>query len=419
VRVTILMASLALSLLAGCHSDPPVVNVNASGGNNVAYNSAYEINEGQALDFVVAPATPGAKVTATGLPKNASFANNVFSFTPDYTQAGIYTVTFTITAGSTVTTSEVAIRVLNTLHIDTPALQTVNEGSTATAIMFPNNEPMGTVVNYSADLSAAPGASFDPVTTTLTFTPSWKWLDTNPAQVSIVVTAQATEPDTGKVDTSTARVLFEVQEATSFADEIVPIFMYPTGLTPTAIAQTSQPNWQAPEGHYCVNCHSNFGIFSPQAAAGMDLTGTGSTTPTAPNIGVIYNTYLFNVAPQQNMSAAGPPACFQGAAMMPTSTLMRVAPNDLANSLLYQKISGTDGKGNPGGPSCGVQMPNSLNQWYLTVSDQTAWDACPKTTSGDACRTALDCAPNDVQCAVNARYVHKVAVWINAGAPNN
>src|SRR4051794_38237253 len=95
-------ALLTLSLIA-CKQDPPIVNISTlPNGNDVTLASAYDIQEGSSLDLVVAPDTVGASVTTSTLPKNAVFANGIFSFTPDYSQAGLYSVTFTITVGTDV-----------------------------------------------------------------------------------------------------------------------------------------------------------------------------------------------------------------------------------------------------------------------------------------------------------------------------
>ena len=87
--------------------------------------NAYEIDEGSSLDLVVAPDTAGAMVTASTLPTNAVLTNGIFSFTPDYTQAGIYSITFTVTAGagSGATTTTIAVRVRNVVDVRRAGLQ--------------------------------------------------------------------------------------------------------------------------------------------------------------------------------------------------------------------------------------------------------------------------------------------------------
>lgn len=78
--------------------------------------SAYDINEGSSLDIVLT-GTAGASIRTTPLPKNAVVKDGIFSFTPDYSQAGLYSITFTITFGKTVITRTVGVRVLNVIHI--------------------------------------------------------------------------------------------------------------------------------------------------------------------------------------------------------------------------------------------------------------------------------------------------------------
>jgi hypothetical protein len=406
LRIVGLALLPALACLAGCKSTPPTVTVNTSPGGGVNLASAYDVAEGAALDFVVDPGVAGAKVTASNLPKNATFANNVFSFSPDYTQAGLVSVTFTITAGSTVTQKIVAIRVLNVLHIETPALIVVSEGSTAPPVSFPNNEPMGTIVNYSADLTAAgTDATFDPVTGTLSFTPSWFWLDSKPAQLAITVTAETTEPDTGKVDTSTSKVLYQIKEATSFSRELYPLFLYPSTQVNSDAALPANANLvDTTYGHNCLFCHNSAVQMPP--AANMDFRPTGSNPASA------LRAVLVNHPPSSN--AMG------GSCYGQDPSVMRVVPGDLTKSIWFWKISGTDGAGNPTVP-CGQQMPENFQWYWWSVGDQDAWNSCnPQYVAGDnTCHDMYLCPSTDASCKLNSRYVRKAAIWILAGAEDN
>jgi hypothetical protein len=385
---TIFAAALVLS----CNGQAPVVNINTlPSGNDATLASAYNIQEGAALDLVVAPDTAGAMVTTSSLPTHAVLNNGIFSFTPDYTQAGLYSVQFTITTGTVVTVKTIGIRVLNVIHIDTPALTVVSEGSAAPDITFASADPAGTIVNYSADLSQAPGAKFDPVTAKLTFAPSFKWLDSKAAALAILVTAEGTEIDTGKTDTSTAKVLYQINEATSFSQELVPLFLLPVGAT-----GGTHPEWESSEGHNCMSagCHDGTGT-SP---AGIDFH---------PNS--IYDQLVNHTIANDGINGS---TCNSLAA----GGVQRVTPNDLTKSLWFMKISGTDGAGNPG-PPCGVQMAENQPYNWWTVSDQDAWNACAPTDTN--CRSALNCVATDINCKLNSRYVRKAAIWIMAGAPKN
>ncbi len=140
------------------------------------FNSAYTINEGQNLAFTVTATDPDGTaptVSASGLPTGAGFVGNAFSWTPDYTQAGVYTVTFTATDGTLATAQVVTITVLN---VDTPpvfsgfnAAYTINEGSLLTFTVTAT-DPEGMPVTITA-AGLPTGASF--AGNVFTWTPSY------------------------------------------------------------------------------------------------------------------------------------------------------------------------------------------------------------------------------------------------------
>jgi len=349
---------------------------------------SYDIDEGATLDLVIDPGNANAMVAASTLPTNATFQNGVFSFAPSYSQSGLYPVTFTSTAGSGMASLSIAVRVHNVIHIVAPALAVVNEGSATAAATFSSDDPSGTVITYSADVVGVPGATFDPIARTLSFTPSWRWLDSRPALLEIDVTAQGQELDTGVQRSSTAHVVYQIKEATSFSNELVPLFLLPIGAT-----NGLSPELESVEGHGCVTAVCHGGGTSP---AGIDF-----------HPAVIYDELVnHDVAPDgvNGSTCGGLP-----------STVKRVVPGDVTKSLFYMKISGTDGAGGVG-PPCGVQQPTSQLFNYWTVTDQDAWNACPP--AGE-CRTSLVCPTGDIVCKTQSRYVRKVRVWIEAGAPNN
>ena len=200
------------------------------------------------------------------------------------------------------------------------------------------------------------------------------------------MTAEGQEIDTGKQRTSTAKVLYQINEATSFKQELVPLFMLPLGAGDVTI--------QNKEGHNCVFCHDGGGA-SP---AGIDFH---------PN--TIYDQLV-----NHDIAADG----INGSTCATQSTLglKRIVPGDLTKSLWFMKVSGTDGAGGSS-PPCGTQMPLNQPHNYWTTSDQDAWDACPN--GNNDCRTALNCVSTDLDCKLNARLVRKASVWIKAGALNN
>lgn len=389
------LSVVLLMAFVGCSEDAPTVNVTVPPGNGPAVANAYDVDEGSSLDLVIAPEATGATITSSTLPTHATLSGGVFSFTPDYTQAGIYSVTFTIAEGTgsaaTTTTTTIAVRVHNLIHITPPpSVVNVNEGSAAGDVTFSSTDLPGTVVQYTADVASFPGATFDPVSAKLSFKPSWRWRDSRPAAIAITVTAEGTEIDSGKTTTSTAKVLYQINEATSFKDELVPMFLLPIGAT-----SGTHPEWESVEGHNCMSagCHDGTGT-SP---AGLDYH---------PNS--IYNELVNKAVSLDSINGS---TCHSLAA----SGVKQVVPNDPSKSLWYMKISGTDGNGGDG-PPCGVQQ--SVNQPFnwLTVTDTDAWLACPPASN---CRSALNCSQTDIACKLDARYVRKARLWILAGAPNN
>jgi photosystem II stability/assembly factor-like uncharacterized protein len=130
-----------------------------------------EINEGALLKFKVSATDPNSDDTlalsASPLPSNASFdpLTGIFSFTPDYTQAGIYNVTFAVSDGFANDSEKITITVKN---VNQPPVlnpignRIVDEGSEL-AILISANDPDGDTLIYSA-LGLPTGATFDPAT---------------------------------------------------------------------------------------------------------------------------------------------------------------------------------------------------------------------------------------------------------------
>ena len=137
------------------------------------------INEGTSLAFTVSATDPdGDAITysATGLPTGASFdpSTHIFTWTPDYTQAGVYTVTFTASDGNLSASQNVVITVAN---INLPPIidpigdKTVAEGS-ALSFVISATDPDGNTITYLAT-GLPQGATFDPNTRTFSWTPDY------------------------------------------------------------------------------------------------------------------------------------------------------------------------------------------------------------------------------------------------------
>ncbi|NLY74548.1 MAG: tandem-95 repeat protein [Firmicutes bacterium] len=137
------------------------------------------VNEGQLLEFTVAAVDPDGDeltYTATGLPEGASFdpTTRVFSWTPSYAQAGIYTVTFQVSDGGLTDSIEVKItvnQVNRAPEFESIVDQIVNEGQllefTVAAV-----DPDGDELTYTAT-GLPEGAGFDPTTRVFSWTPSY------------------------------------------------------------------------------------------------------------------------------------------------------------------------------------------------------------------------------------------------------
>lgn len=347
-------------------------------------DDVYQLDEGATLDLLIdAPA--GASVNLTTNLPNATLAGQVFTFHPDYTQAGLHTFDFSIADDSSTTTKTIAVRVFNVIHAMPVAPITVAEGVAAPTQTFTSNDPAGTIVSFHTDLTAVPGATFDAATGKLDFKPSIRWLDAHGPQVVITVTAEGLELDSGRWDTTTYDVVYSITEVTSFSEEILPIFANPIG-------GAGPPDQQTFEGHNCVQCHDG----SAGSPAGMDLHPSTA--------------YAALVNHDISVDGIVGSTCHSLAA----SGVKQVVPNMPAKSLLYMKMSGTDGGTGTTVP-CGVQMSSNNSAYYVTVTDQDAWNLCPN----DTCRQSLLCSSASLSCKTDARYVRKLRVWIAAGAPNN
>lgn len=112
-------------------NDPPSLSVSpavvtVSEGQPVTLNlSATEVDTGQTLSFTVTGAPQGSALTTT------SATTALFSWTPNFTQAGSYTLSFKVTDNGTPPlsdTKEVKVTVTDISSFSVPGSQVVNEG---------------------------------------------------------------------------------------------------------------------------------------------------------------------------------------------------------------------------------------------------------------------------------------------------
>ncbi len=154
------------------------------------------VSEGQTLSFVATSTDPDGDTltySATNLPPGALFdaATGAFVWTPDFTQAGSYTVTL---AASDDGTPSMSVSESIVITVDptnrTPILNTignkqVEEGQLLTFTLVAT-DPDGDTLTYSA-LNLPSGASLHPTTGTFTWTPSYTQSD-NYMDVELTVT---------------------------------------------------------------------------------------------------------------------------------------------------------------------------------------------------------------------------------------
>jgi len=139
----------------GALTDSEVVTITVSNTNRapeLAAIGAQSAAEGTELSFGVSASDPDGTtptVTASGLPSGATFAGGTFTWTPDYTQAGSYDVTFTADDGALTDSEGVTISVT---AVDTTPPMVLITGPAADAS---NVAPTTTVtVTFSEDMDS-------------------------------------------------------------------------------------------------------------------------------------------------------------------------------------------------------------------------------------------------------------------------
>ncbi|MBM3250043.1 MAG: tandem-95 repeat protein, partial [Candidatus Omnitrophica bacterium] len=149
-------------------NNPPVLN--AIGSKSV--------NENQLLQFAVSATDPDNDTltySATGLPSGASFnsSTKTFAWTPGYTQAGTYQVTFTVSDGMLTDSEAVTITVANVNRA--PELAAIgNKSITAGQLLqftVSATDPDNDTLTYSVN-GLPNGAGFNSATKTFSWTPA-------------------------------------------------------------------------------------------------------------------------------------------------------------------------------------------------------------------------------------------------------
>ena len=141
--------------------------------------AAQSVAENAPLSFTVSGSDPDGDAltySAAGLPAGASFsaASRTFSWTPSYSQAGSYTVTFTVSDGSLSVSQSVSITVTNVDQA--PVLAAIGAQSVAEnaplSFTVSGSDPDGDALTYSATGLPA-GASFSAASRSFSWTPNY------------------------------------------------------------------------------------------------------------------------------------------------------------------------------------------------------------------------------------------------------
>ena len=179
-----------------------------------------EINEGATLRFTVSASDSNPEdvltLTTNPLPTNATFdpSNGVFTFIPDYTQAGTYSVTFTVSDGIDSDSKKITITVSN---INRPPVlvsignRTVDENSELT-IVVSATDPDNDVLTYTTSVLPK-GATFNALQRTFKWKPGYDTVSPGASQ-DFFVTFTVKDPS-GASDS---------KQATITVNDTIPLF---------------------------------------------------------------------------------------------------------------------------------------------------------------------------------------------------
>ncbi|MCH7877753.1 MAG: hypothetical protein IH914_00360 [candidate division Zixibacteria bacterium] len=148
---------------------PGIVTITGNTAPSINFIPGTQVDEGATMSFLVS-ATDAESIPSLrtlGLPLNASFIDRgngagLFTFSPDFEQAGQYLVTFIASDGSLEDTSNAVINVTNVNQapvINPIGPQSVLENSSLFFIIFAI-DPDGDLVQYTVDTAAMPPNSF-------------------------------------------------------------------------------------------------------------------------------------------------------------------------------------------------------------------------------------------------------------------
>ncbi len=169
-------------MVTPAENHPPILAMNPD-------HLTWTISEGEKMEFHIEATDPdGDQVTlgVSGLPANATFnsqgSTGQFTFTPSYSQAGVLQMIITASDGHLVTRTTITIAIADvnrppTMNI-TPGPQVVALTGQVVILKVNAHDPDGDTVQLQLDQSPL-GATMDPATAILTWTPGGHQLGTH------------------------------------------------------------------------------------------------------------------------------------------------------------------------------------------------------------------------------------------------
>ncbi|HEX4919780.1 MAG TPA: putative Ig domain-containing protein, partial [Candidatus Bathyarchaeia archaeon] len=203
--------------------------------------SSETVNELTAVTFTVSgtdsslPA-PSLAISASQLPTGATFSasqgtspSGTFTWTPSETQAGVFTVTFTLTDGVTSTTQSVTITVIAVTPpiITAPGAETATVGKSLSFTISASNPSLAGEPIVLSATGLEKNMAFDPSTGVFTFTP-----DQSQMGKTFTINFTATYGDKPSVS-STRQVTIKAENSASTSGGACPTCIFGTGLSVT------------------------------------------------------------------------------------------------------------------------------------------------------------------------------------------